>query len=438
MEHTEERHPAPPTTNQTPPTTPDMAAVAPSVPLRHAQPVTPSERYETLDVLRGFALLGIFPMNITSFALLSNAYFDPTFAGVDTARDWIAWFVNATIFEQKMMTLFSILFGAGIVLFTDRAIRKGDSPAKLHYRRMGWLALFGFLHAYLLWYGDILFIYAICGMLAYLFRSFSPKSLFVIAGGLFFASCLTIFGNGFLMGFDPMMSTPASDELIAEATAVERPDIEGGYVDRVTGFNFFSSLFMHLWILPTVALVHNTSLMLIGMGLYKTGFLVGRLPSQTYAKAATVAFPVFAVALAASMWLRFETEFVFADYFKGAFQLANIAAVAAAIVYASVIAAVVRADALRPVRTALSAVGRIAFTNYIMQTVIACIIFYKPGFGLWMDLSRSELWLIVAAVWAFQIAFSIVYLRRFSMGPLEAIWRRLTYGPRPTRQSSGR
>ena len=139
-------------------------------------PVAPGERINSIDVVRGFALLGILTMNIGIFAL-PMAMFNPTLSGGFTGVNFAVWVVDYLVFAAKMMTIFSMLFGAGLVLLTDRAEERGGKPARLFYRRAGILLVFGLLHAYLLWDGDILYSYALGGMAAYLFRKRSPFTL---------------------------------------------------------------------------------------------------------------------------------------------------------------------------------------------------------------------------------------------------------------------
>src|SRR5712692_4927581 len=135
------------------------------------------ERIASLDVLRGLAVLGILVMNIQSFAMIEAAYSNPTAFGDLKGANYLVWLLSHVLADQKFMTIFSMLFGAGIVLMTGRREQAGRRSAAVHYRRMGVLALFGLLHAYLLWYGDILFSYALCGMVAYLFRRLRPQFL---------------------------------------------------------------------------------------------------------------------------------------------------------------------------------------------------------------------------------------------------------------------
>src|SRR5438046_2779024 len=144
-------------------------------------PVAETERIVPMDVLRGFALLGILVMNIQSFAMVGAVYDNPTAYGDLKGANFLVWLLSHLLADQKFISIFSMLFGAGILLLWQRAEASGGRPARLHYRRMSWLILFGLLHAYLLWYGDILVIYGMCGLFVYLFRRKSPRTLFATA-----------------------------------------------------------------------------------------------------------------------------------------------------------------------------------------------------------------------------------------------------------------
>ncbi len=144
------------------------------------EPVQPYERISSIDVIRGFALLGILVLNILSFGLPEAMLFNPLPAGGFTGLNFGEWVLSTLLFDHKMMTIFSMLFGAGLLLFADRAVARGRSPARLFYRRVTVLLVFGLLHAYLLWEGDILYTYALCGMILYLFRKWPPVALFTL------------------------------------------------------------------------------------------------------------------------------------------------------------------------------------------------------------------------------------------------------------------
>ena len=143
-------------------------------------PVLPTARIKALDVLRGFAVLGILIMNIQSFAMIETAYINPAAFGDLTGLNKIVWIVSHILADQKFMTIFSILFGAGILMISDKAEQKNLKSAGLHYRRIFWLLIIGLIHAYLLWHGDILVTYALCAFWVFLFRKLSPIKLIII------------------------------------------------------------------------------------------------------------------------------------------------------------------------------------------------------------------------------------------------------------------
>ena len=159
-----------------------------------AGPVTPKERIQSIDVLRGVALLGILAMNIQDFSMIGSAYMNPTAYGDLHGLNYAVWYVCMLFADLKFMSIFSMLFGAGVLLMTSRIEASGRRAGPIHYRRMGWLALFGCLHGYLLWTGDILFTYAIGGMVAYLARKWRPRTL--IVSGLLFVSVASVLAVG--------------------------------------------------------------------------------------------------------------------------------------------------------------------------------------------------------------------------------------------------
>src|SRR5437588_1333928 len=140
-------------------------------------PVAVTERIVPMDVLRGFALLGILVMNIQSFAMVGYVYDNPTAYGDLNGANFLVWLLSHLLADQKFLSIFSMLFGAGIVLIWQKAESSGARPTRLHYRRVGWLILFGILHAYLLWFVDILYSDESCGLFVYLLRRKSPRTL---------------------------------------------------------------------------------------------------------------------------------------------------------------------------------------------------------------------------------------------------------------------
>ena len=144
-------------------------------PVARVEPVSASQRYFSVDVLRGFALLGILAMNIVGFGWPGAAYGNPLRGGGFDGLDRVVWFFNHLFFEGKMMTIFSMLFGAGLVLMDQRAEQRGATIRGVYYRRVLWLLVIGLIHSYLIWSGDILVLYAECGLFLYFFRNLRPR-----------------------------------------------------------------------------------------------------------------------------------------------------------------------------------------------------------------------------------------------------------------------
>ena len=178
-----------------------------------AAPVADNARIDAIDVLRGFALLGILVMNIQSFAMPQAAYFNPTAYGDLEGANLYVWLAGRMFADQKFMTVFSMLFGAGIVLMAGRAEARGGSVGRAHYRRMGWLAVIGLLHAHLLWYGDILFTYAVCGMVLYPLRHLSPGRLLALGTTLLAVGSAFSVGAGMSLPYWPEEALAAFAEI---------------------------------------------------------------------------------------------------------------------------------------------------------------------------------------------------------------------------------
>jgi uncharacterized protein len=151
--------------------------MTPDTPLDFDRPQPMDTRHISLDALRGFAVMGILAMNIVDFAMPESAYISPAVYGGSTGANLASWIFGALFFDGKMRGLFSMLFGASILLVTKGADAKGEDPAKVHFSRMAWLMVFGLLHYFLVWSGDILFTYACIGCVAYLFRNRSVSQL---------------------------------------------------------------------------------------------------------------------------------------------------------------------------------------------------------------------------------------------------------------------
>src|SRR5262249_7249538 len=184
-------------------------------------PVSEAERLFAVDALRGFALLGILAMNIVGFAWPEPAYGNPLRGGGFEGLDRAVWFFNHLVFEAKMMTIFSMLFGAGLVLMDQRASARGASVGWVYYRRILWLLVIGLVHAYLIWDGDILVLYAECGLFLYLFRNQTPRTLIILA--VLAMMILVPVVLGFVAAVDSMKATSARVEAQVQAGQTPTP-----------------------------------------------------------------------------------------------------------------------------------------------------------------------------------------------------------------------
>jgi uncharacterized protein len=427
------------------------------------EPVPAPQRLRTLDVLRGCALLGILMMNIPYFAMPAAAYSQlNAWGGNDGANLW-TFFIQWTLFEGKMRALFSVLFGAGIILFIEHAVARRDSVevGDLFVRRMLWLMLFGILHAWFIWYGDILYPYAICGLLIFPLRKLSPRVLFVTAA----ASLLLLTGGLLGDAFNKRsQKTEGTAALAAEAAgrtlteeekearetwtgvlerqAPSRAQMQeevdayrSGYIGALEQraelnrkFHFiplYFPLYIDFW-----------ALMLIGMGLYKAGVLQGERPPGFYVRMAVVGYAIGLPLNATAAYLMYAWNFDFiGNEFANvaSFQIGRVATVLA---HLSTIVIVVKRGWLRGLSDRLAAVGRMAFSNYIAHSVICSLIFYSPGLALMGQLQRYQLYFVVFGIWAFNLLWSPWWLSRFRFGPLEWCWRSLTYWRRQAMRRS--
>ena len=400
-------------------------------------PVPESERIGSLDVLRGFALLGILPMNIGSFSMPAAAYFNPTVYGNLEGADYWVWLVTHLFADLKFMAIFSMLFGAGIVLMDQRCRAKGIPFTGLHYRRMVWLVLFGILHANLLWYGDILYWYGLCGMLVVLFRSLSPKWL-TLSGLLFLAVA-----SGFLLSagltldqWPPEAVEEANRDLRPSPEAVET-EVEayrGTWLEQMQeripeAREMESSAFL-FWALWRVA-----GLMLVGMALFKLGVFSAERSLAFYRIWILVAVGIGLPIVGYGVHWNFARDWASPTFFFLGSQFNYWASLLVALGWVSVVMLVVKARRLTRLTEPLAAVGRTAFSNYILQTLICTTIFYGHGFGLFGSLERTAQLGVVVAVWTLQLVISPLWLRKFRFGPLEWLWRTLVYlQPQPFRR----
>jgi uncharacterized protein len=256
-----------------------------------AQPVTEKERIVSIDVLRGFALLGILPMNIQYFSMISAAYQNPTAYGDLTGANYWVWLLSHILADEKFMTIFSMLFGAGILLMTSRIEAAGKSSVALHYRRMGWLIVFGLAHAYLLWSGDILVAYGMCGLLVYLCRKLRPRTLLVL--GLLTIAVASASLTAY--GLWSQHWSPAQLEIACEQLWMPTPSHMASEIAGYRGpwmaqmkFRVPDAVQMETIFFVAFTVWRVTGLMLAGMALFKLGVFSAKRPALYWTMIAVV------------------------------------------------------------------------------------------------------------------------------------------------------
>jgi uncharacterized protein len=423
-------------------------------------PVAAAERFASIDVVRGFALLGILVMNIVAFGLPDMALMNPTLAGGFTGLNFAVWAASALFFDHKMMTTFSMLFGAGLVLLTDRAELRGASPARLFYRRAGFLLVFGLLHAYLLWYGDILYSYALCGMVAYLFRKWPAWALLPLALFLLLPPILIMQGAGVYFrqareAASRVEAAPAAgqtptqkDKELAETWKKTRqgfdsmPDQVARQI-RVYGQGSYAaivrerapvSIGMQTFFFATYVGWDALARMLIGMALLKLGIFTAERSSRFYWAMVLLGYGLGLPLVLAGMIADMRHHFDLIYQFGGGLTYNDFGSLLVALAHIGAVVLIYKAEVGVWLIRRLAAVGRMALSNYLMHTILCTTLFYGYGLGLFGKLDRVQLVGVVVAIWALQLWLSPVWLRSFRFGPAEWLWRSLTYGePQPMR-----
>lgn len=421
-----------------------------------AAPISQQERIIILDSLRGIALLGILLMNIPGFGLPENQTSDPSIFH-ENGWNYKVWYIIEWIFTGTQRAFFSMLFGAGIILFISNLERKVDGlmVAEYYFRRQLWLLVFGLFNAFiLLWFWDILFGYAICGMLLFAFHRLSPKALMVAA-----VICLlfmTIRENRDLYQNKKII---AKGELVASIdttktalTELQKDDLEamvglkeksepaaklkhakkeisaiGGNYESLYAYQSEKSLHVELYY--TYFLIWDLLIfMFLGMAFFKNGVFLGTASVKVYAWLFVGGLGLGLVLSYFRLQPMIENDFNTFHYTKDvSMDLFEVSRALRSLGFFGFVMLLYKLGWFRWFFALMQPVGQMAFTNYLLQSLICGLFFYGIGFGFFGKLQRYELYYVVAAVWVVEIIWSHVWLRYFRFGPLEWLWRSLTY-----------
>ncbi len=414
-------------------------------------PVEASRRIGSLDTLRGVAVLGILVMNIYFFAMPMPAYMNPLIWGGTELHNIATWFVTHALFDQKFLSIFAMLFGAGIVLMTGRAEKQTRRARRIYFRRQFWLIVIGLLHAYLLWHGDILFAYAFAGLIAFLFRHLSPRKLLI-------AACLllpvtAVFNVLFSYQFEQLSaqatairaSEEAGLEIDADARALlERWELQrdiyqpspevvqeeiaafkGSYPeifrhrDGMAALFQFGAIMIFSW--------RFVALMLIGMALFKLDVLTARRSPDFY-RGMMIACYAIGLPMTVYSGMDLYARGFDALYIARVGGIPNyVGSVIVALGHIALVMLILKTGYLERLMARFAAVGRMALTNYLMHSAILTTVFYGYGLGLFGEVQRFAQMGFVAGVIGLQLVLSPWWLARYRFGPVEWLWRSLTY-----------
>ena len=400
-------------------------------------PAEAQSRLVTLDIVRGVAVMGILAMNIVGFAMPLPAYFSPLAATARDALDGVVYALNFIFIDGKMRGLFSFLFGASLLLVIERARTTGASGAAVTYRRLFWLLVFGCIHFYLIWFGDILISYALTGMVAFLFRNQSVRALLVWGGILILLQTLLMAGSA--QQAHALVAAASAPDASAAAIA-EWESFAGDFEATPQRLRELTALHLGPWSgLATEQLTEHTTeplffallfgpetlaYMLFGMAALKTGYLTGGWPDASYRKVAIACLAVGIPIYAAIAWMLFSDGFTVPGLFTWYMTATTPFRPAMVVAYAALIILATRNGGWLVER--IAAAGRAAFSNYLGTSILMTFVFYGWGLGYHGSLSRAELWLVVIAMWGLMLAWSKPWLDRFAYGPLEWLWRSLS------------
>jgi uncharacterized protein len=429
-------------------------------------PATRAERISSIDVLRGFALLGILVMNIDSFGDVQAAHDIPfgtslgTFAGSYAHWNLALFYIKWLFFEGKMRAMFSMLFGAGVVLLTSRAEKRGAGgmAADIYTRRNIVLVLFGLIHGCFIWEGDILFDYGLVALLLlYPLRKARPRVLLALVA---ISSLLSTFSyeSYFHIAQNMLLSRQAAAVATKEqrhqpVSAAERSvqkawqgvidthrlqtreeinkevekKREQGYwegVDQRLDRYIGTSVSFHIFLMPDIL-----APALLGIALFQLGFLTAELSTATYVWTAVIGFSISVPLVIVG---------VYRTYAHGCFFFLNndewltlpydLQRLTGMVAITAVVMILIKLGALRRTQRLLAAVGKMALTNYLLASVLCQFFFIWGPWKLFGTLQYCQLMYVVFAVWAVNITLSSLWLRCFQFGPLEWVWRSATYG----------
>lgn len=392
-------------------------------------PVSSQERIEILDVLRGIAVCGILIGNMQWFS--GYGMTPEALSAQSPLADRITHFLVHFFVEGKFYSIFSFLFGFGFALQIARAKERGDLKASLFKRRLFWLLLIGLAHAYLLWAGDILSIYALMGFLLIPFRRKTDGALLKWALALMLLPILTyILLYILFVAFVPAEAlAQVQDGQVGFWQDAVRKVQQSGYLQIITDFNLQYIVGRYAGLIFEMRLPKILAMFLLGFYAYRRGFFQDLSSHRTFIRRVLVYGLVFGLIGNVAFSALAGKEAVFPPTPAGIIGVITYAfgVPALALFFIALVATLWQKAAWRRMLTFLAPVGRMALTNYLLQTIICVFIFYGFGFGLFGKIGALTATLTALGIFLFQIPLSALWLKYYAYGPMEWIWRQMTY-----------
>lgn len=386
--------------------------------------------------------MGILLMNIIGFAMPEAAYLNPGAYGGEGLADKISWAFTFLFVDNKMRGLFSVLFGASMLLVFERAEARDGNGAQVHMRRMVWLLVFGLIHYFLIWQGDILALYAICGFLGMVLLTLDDRGLRQAATALFLIGFLMLAAvSGWMHWIAFAAQQPGANpadveayrDLLAEIGGTDHARMakevalfRGDYVsiirDRALNDATGPLELVFLYGAETLGLMAS------GMVLLRNGFLTGQWTMGAYLKIAGWAYAAGLAGLGALLGICIASGFDHVTVTAIGIAWSMPFRLLVTLGHAALAMALIRRFAGSGLMARIAAAGQAAFTNYLGTSILMTTLFYGYGFALFGQLSRWQLYLIVPPVWAIMLLWSKPWLDRYRYGPLEWMWRSLARG----------
>ncbi len=418
-------------------------------------------RLRHIDVLRGVAILGILPVNIIGFALPTPAFGNTDIGPGGGFLDQLAGLATIGLFEEKFISIFSFLFGVGMALMWERSEAKGNTGSDrfepIMVRRLLILWGLGILHAVLLWYGDVVSVYAPLGLVLFWFARSKPNGLLATAAVLLALAVPGLLGLGALASWSEhverradthvlenrspaphrdvsrapeatgmRLARQATNAIVSQDLAFEEAVFRHGSFGQISVVRTLLWMAIFFWGFMPYFIFRVAAMFLIGMGCVRAGWLARPREEPGPLRRMLTVGLLIGVPLQVLRLLAYEPASTgLRDAFEELLQFGASLGLAAAYVGGTCLL-VARTPSARWVEP-LEAVGRTAFTNYVAQSVICTTLFYSYGFGLYGRFDRAALLGMAIVIWGAQLAVSTWWMRRFTIGPIEWAWRSITY-----------